>query len=64
MNDEEVHAAVIDDPDAKPTDEAFWKEARVVRPRRKRPAPCYNSIYEIDNELAFSILSPARILAP
>src|SRR6201993_4262588 len=35
MTDEEVHAAIIDDPDAKPTDEAFWKEARVVMPRRK-----------------------------
>jgi uncharacterized protein (DUF4415 family) len=35
MNDEEVHAAIIDDPDAKPTDEDFWKEARVVIPRRK-----------------------------
>jgi uncharacterized protein (DUF4415 family) len=35
MNDEEVHAAIIDDPDAKPTDAAFWKEARVVMPRRK-----------------------------
>jgi uncharacterized protein (DUF4415 family) len=35
MTDEEIHAAIIDDPDAKPTDEAFWKEARVVMPRRK-----------------------------
>src|SRR5207248_675370 len=35
MTDEEVHAAIIDDPDAKPTDKAFWKEARVVMPRRK-----------------------------
>jgi uncharacterized protein (DUF4415 family) len=35
MTDEEVHAAIIDDPDAKPTDEAFWKDARVVMPRRK-----------------------------
>ena len=35
MTDEEVHAAIIDDPDAKPTDEAFWKDARVVLPRRK-----------------------------
>ncbi len=35
MTDEEVHAAMLDDPDAKPTDEAFWKEARVVMPRRK-----------------------------
>jgi uncharacterized protein (DUF4415 family) len=35
MTDDEVHAAIIDDPDAKPTDEAFWKEARVVMPRRK-----------------------------
>jgi uncharacterized protein (DUF4415 family) len=35
MTDEEIHAAIIDDPDANPTDEAFWKEARVVMPRRK-----------------------------
>jgi len=28
MTDEEVHAAIIDDPDATPTDEAFWKDAR------------------------------------
>ena len=35
MNDEEVHAAIIDDPDAKPTHEAFWKAAPVVMPRRK-----------------------------
>jgi hypothetical protein len=26
MTDEEIRAAIIDDPDAKPTDEAFWKE--------------------------------------
>jgi uncharacterized protein (DUF4415 family) len=35
MTDEEIHAAIIDDPDANPTDGAFWKEARVVMPRRK-----------------------------
>jgi uncharacterized protein (DUF4415 family) len=35
MTDEEVRAAIIDDPDAQPTDEAFWKNARVVMPRRK-----------------------------
>jgi uncharacterized protein (DUF4415 family) len=35
MSDEEVHAAIIDDPDAKPTDEAFWQHAHVVMPRRK-----------------------------
>ena len=35
MTEEEVHAAIIDDPDARPTDEAFWKEAWVVMPRRK-----------------------------
>ena len=33
-DDEEVHAAIIDDPDASPTDEAFWKDAAVVMPRR------------------------------
>jgi uncharacterized protein (DUF4415 family) len=36
MTDEEVHAAIIDDPDAKLTDEAFWKDARVVMPRQKK----------------------------
>jgi len=35
MTDEELHAAIIDDPDARPTDEAFWEDARVVSPQRK-----------------------------
>ena len=35
MTDEEVHAAIINDHDAKPTNEAFRKEAHVVMPRRK-----------------------------
>jgi uncharacterized protein (DUF4415 family) len=35
MTDEEIHAAIIDDPDAEPTDEAFWENARVVIPRKK-----------------------------
>ena len=35
MTEEEVHAAIIKDPDAKPTDEAFWKGAPVVMPQRK-----------------------------
>src|SRR6266478_4443509 len=35
MTDEEIHTAIVDDPDAQPTDEAFWKDARVVMPRRK-----------------------------
>jgi uncharacterized protein (DUF4415 family) len=35
MTGEEIHAGIIDDPDAKPTDEAFWKDARLVLPRRK-----------------------------
>ena len=35
MTDEEIHAAIIEDPDAKATDKAFWKDARVVMPRRK-----------------------------
>jgi uncharacterized protein (DUF4415 family) len=35
MTEAEIHAAIIDDPDAKPTDETFWKDARVVTPRRK-----------------------------
>jgi len=35
MTDEEIHAAIIEDPDAKATDQGFWKDARVVMPRRK-----------------------------
>jgi len=35
LTDEEIHAAIVDDPDATPTDEAFWQDARVVMPRRK-----------------------------
>ena len=35
MTDEEVYVAIVDDPDAKPTDAAFWKDARVIMPRRK-----------------------------
>lgn len=36
MTDEEVHAAVVADPDASPTDEAFWKPARLVVPQPKK----------------------------
>ena len=36
MTDEEIHAAIIDDPDAKPTDEAFWDDAHVTMPRPKK----------------------------
>ena len=35
MTDEEVHAAVVDDPDVRPTDESFWKDAHVVMPKPK-----------------------------
>jgi uncharacterized protein (DUF4415 family) len=35
MTDEEVYVGVVDDPDAKPADEAFGKDALVVMPRRK-----------------------------
>jgi len=35
MTDDEVHAGVLADPDIQPTDEYFWKTARVVLPRRK-----------------------------
>jgi len=35
MTDEEVHAAITADPDIVPTDEAFWKDARVIIPHRR-----------------------------
>jgi hypothetical protein len=28
MSDAEIHAAAIADPDAQPTDETFWKNAK------------------------------------
>ena len=30
MTDEEVYEAALSDPDAQPTDEAFWKDARLI----------------------------------
>ena len=36
MTDEEVHAAMVEDPEIKPTDEAFLEAARVVIPRPKK----------------------------
>ncbi len=35
MTNAEVRAGIAGDPDIKPTDEAFWKNARVVMPNRK-----------------------------
>lgn len=35
MTDAEVHMGVLGDPDIRPTDEAFWKDAQVVMPSRK-----------------------------
>jgi uncharacterized protein (DUF4415 family) len=35
MSDAEIHAGLEADPDAHPTDDAFWKNAKVVLPRRK-----------------------------
>lgn len=35
MADEDIRRNVTRDPDARPTDEAFWKDARVVWPTRK-----------------------------
>ncbi len=35
MTDEEVHVAIIDEPEAKPTDGSVGKDALVVMPRRK-----------------------------
>ena len=35
MTDTDLHAAVVYDPDVRPTDEAFWNDAHVVMPKRK-----------------------------
>ena len=36
MAEEEVHAAALADPDAQPTDDEFWKDARVVVPNQPK----------------------------
>jgi uncharacterized protein (DUF4415 family) len=35
LSDADIHAAIKSDPDAVPTDEAFWKTAELVMPQRK-----------------------------
>ena len=35
MSDEEIHAAALYDPDAQPTNETFWKNAKLVFPEAK-----------------------------
>jgi len=35
LTDEQVRSAIEADPDAHPTDDRFWKTARVVMPRPK-----------------------------
>lgn len=36
MSDKEIHRRALSDPDAQPTDAAFWKNARVVMPAPKQ----------------------------
>ncbi|MDE0300435.1 MAG: hypothetical protein OXN17_17490 [Candidatus Poribacteria bacterium] len=36
MSEAEINAAAASDPDAQPTDEAFWKDAHVVIPPNGR----------------------------
>ena len=35
MSDADIHAGIEADPDAHPTDEDFWKDAKIVLPTRK-----------------------------
>ena len=35
MSDADIHAGIAADPDAHPTDEDFWKDAKIVLPSRK-----------------------------
>ena len=36
MDAAEIHAAVVADPDVRPTDEAFWEKAQLVMPKPKQ----------------------------
>lgn len=35
MSDAQIHRGIASDPDVRATDEAFWKDAKVVWPTRK-----------------------------
>jgi uncharacterized protein (DUF4415 family) len=35
ISDAQIHAGIESDPDAHPTDDEFWKDAKVVLPSRK-----------------------------
>lgn len=35
MGDREIRRAIVADPETRPTDAEFWKDARVVMPKRK-----------------------------
>ncbi len=37
MSEEEINEAAASDPDARPTNADFWKDAKVVMPKRKQP---------------------------
>jgi uncharacterized protein (DUF4415 family) len=37
LQEGEVRRAIADDPEARPTDAKFWKNARLVLPKRKQP---------------------------
>lgn len=37
MTDEDIQRGIEGDPDARNTDAAFWRNARIVAPLRKRP---------------------------
>ena len=36
MTESDINAAAASDPDAQPTDEAFWKDGEVVMPQAKQ----------------------------
>ena len=36
MSEEEINEAAASDPDARPTNADFWKDAKVVMPKRKQ----------------------------
>ena len=46
MSAAEIRTGIENDPDAQPTDVAFWKDAKVVIPRRKTPVTI-----RLDNDL-------------
>ena len=60
MTEAEIDEAAASDPDAQPTDEAFWKDAHVVMPQPKRAISMRSRVRECDSDVLAWFKSQGR----